>query len=158
MKKILLSLLVVTVACVCMFACEDKTKKESTMNLNSEEQIIAQKWPNAISTSSGLRYVITKEGTGIKKAEKGTTVTAHYTGTLLDGKKFDSSVDRGQPFKFQVGIGQVIRGWDEAFLDMKKGEKRTLIIPYTLAYGEAGMPPVIPPKATLIFDVEMIDF
>ena len=158
MKKILLSSLVVTIACVCMFACENKTKKESTMNLSPEEQIIAQKWPKAISTNSGLRYVVTREGKGIEKPTAGTVVTAHYTGTLLDGKKFDSSVDRGQPFKFQVGVGQVIRGWDEAFLDMKKGEKRILIIPYTLAYGEAGMPPVIPSKATLIFDVEMIDF
>lgn len=104
-----------------------------------------------------MMYVVTKDGDG-SMPKKGQTVTAHYTGTLLDGSKFDSSRDRGAPFKFSVGMGRVIAGWDQAFLDMKKGEKRTLIIPYTLGYGEGGHPPVIPPKATLIFDVELIDF
>ena len=84
-------------------------------------------------------------------------VEAHYTGRLLDGTKFDSSVDRGQRFLFVVGTGRVIKGWDEAFLSMKKGEKRILIIPPDLAYGDKGMG-TIPPNATLIFEVELFDF
>jgi FKBP-type peptidyl-prolyl cis-trans isomerase len=122
-----------------------------------EAALIKEKWPNAIKTASGLMYVVTQEGEG-STPTKGQTVKAHYHGTFLNGKKFDSSVDRGQPFEFRVGMGGVIKGWDEAFLTMKKGEKRTLIIPYHLAYGERGSAPAIPPKATLIFDVELIDF
>ncbi|MEI6080748.1 MAG: FKBP-type peptidyl-prolyl cis-trans isomerase [bacterium] len=157
MNKNLVRLLVITVTGISMLACVKKAKEEETVNLNPDQKIIMQKWPNAIKTASGLMYVVTKEGTG-NKPTLGTTVTAHYTGTLLDGSKFDSSVDRGKPFRFQVGVGQVIRGWDEAFLDMKKGEKRIIILPYDLAYGEMGHPPVIPPRATLVFDVELIDF
>ena len=157
MNKNLVRLFVIVVAGISMLACMKKAKEEETVNLNPDQKIITQKWPNAIKTPSGLMYVVTKEGTG-SKPTLGTTVTAHYTGTLLDGSKFDSSVDRGKPFRFQVGVGQVIRGWDEAFLDMKKGEKRIIILPYDLAYGEMGHPPVIPPRATLVFDVELIDF
>ncbi len=118
---------------------------------------IDKKYPNAIKTASGLKYVVTKEGTGAKPS-KGTSIQAHYHGTLTDGSKFDSSYDRGQPFVFTVGVGQVIKGWDEAFIDMTKGEKRTLIIPPELGYGAAGAGGAIPPNATLIFDVELIDF
>ncbi|HRW68136.1 FKBP-type peptidyl-prolyl cis-trans isomerase, partial [Lentimicrobium sp.] len=88
----------------------------------------------------------------------GKTVKVHYTGTLLDGTKFDSSVDRGQPFEFVLGQGQVIQGWDEGIAMMKKGGKARLIIPSAIAYGENGRMPTIPPSATLIFDVELIDF
>ncbi|MCP5536415.1 MAG: FKBP-type peptidyl-prolyl cis-trans isomerase [Akkermansiaceae bacterium] len=122
------------------------------------DAIIAEKYPNAETTESGLKYVVTEAGTGTDKPEKGQSVTAHYSGYLLDGSKFDSSVDRNQPFVFNVGAGMVIKGWDEAFADMTKGEKRTLIIPPELGYGARGYPPVIPQNATLIFDVEMIDF
>jgi peptidylprolyl isomerase len=121
------------------------------------EREVKTRWPDAASTDSGLHYVVTKKGEGPKPG-KGDQVTVHYTGTLLSGRKFDSSVDRGKPIDFRVGTGRVIKGWDEALLDMQKGEKRTLIIPHQLAYGERGRPPVIPPKATLVFDVELIDF
>ncbi len=122
----------------------------------SDEAIIKEKYPNAIRTSSGLMYVVVKEGEG-ESPYRGAIVEAHYTGRFLDGRKFDSSVDRGQRFHFTVGKGQVIRGWDEAFLSMKKGEKRILIVPPHLAYGERGAGP-IPPNATLIFEVEFFDF
>jgi len=139
-------------------ACtQNQPQNKGETPVMSEQEIIAKTWPNAIKTPSGLMYVVVKEGVGAKP-KIGNTVVAHYNGTFLDGKAFDSSYKRGQPFSFSVGRGQVIKGWDEAFLDMKKGEKRTLIIPFQLAYGEAGHPPVIPPKSTLIFEVELLDF
>ena len=110
-----------------------------------------------VTTDSGLQYVRTKEGEG-EKVGKGKKIKAHYVGKLLDGTEFDSSVKRGTPFEFVVGTGQVIKGWDEALSDMKKGEKRTLIIPSDLAYGPNGRPPTIPPSSTLVFEVELVDF
>jgi FKBP-type peptidyl-prolyl cis-trans isomerase FkpA len=108
------------------------------------------------STSSGLQYWDLKEGTGTT-ASAGKSVTVHYTGWLAkDGKKFDSSVDRGQPFVFQLGAGQVIKGWDEGVSGMKVGGKRQLRIPPELGYGSRGAGGVIPPNATLIFDVELL--
>lgn len=122
------------------------------------DAIIAEKYPNAETTESGLKYIVTEPGQDSDKPAKGQAITAHYTGYLLDGSKFDSSVDRNQPFVFAVGMGMVIKGWDEALASMTKGEKRTLIIPHELGYGANGYPPVIPPSATLIFEVELIDF
>ena len=107
------------------------------------------------TTGSGLQYIIRKPGKG-RKPKPGDIITAHYAGYLVDGKKFDSSYDRGQPFDVPIGVGRVIPGWDEAFLDMKTGEKRVLIIPFGLAYGPRGRPPVIPPRAKLIFDVQLL--
>jgi FKBP-type peptidyl-prolyl cis-trans isomerase len=118
--------------------------------------LIKEKYPDAIRTASGMMYIVLKEGNGATPT-KGALVEAHYTGRLLDGTKFDSSVDRGNSFMFVVGRGEVIKGWDEAFLSMKKREKRILIIPPGLAYGDKGMG-VIPPNETLIFEVELIDF
>ena len=116
-----------------------------------------QRWPEAITTPSGLKYVVTSKGSGEDFPKPGAMVKAHYTGKLLDGKKFDSSYDRGEPIRFPVGQGRVIKGWDEAFLGMTKGEKRTLIIPSDLGYGVHGRGP-IPPNATMVFDVELVDF
>jgi len=107
-------------------------------------------------TASGLKYVVLKNGDGVSP-EKGQRVLVHYTGWLTDGTKFDSSVDRGEPFAFRVGIGQVIRGWDEGVLSMKVGEKRKFTIPAKLAYGARGAGGLIPPNATLVFEVELLD-
>jgi len=106
-------------------------------------------------TASGLKYVDQAVGTG-DVAVAGKTVSVHYTGWLENGKKFDSSVDRGQPFSFPLGAGQVIKGWDEGVQGMKVGGKRKLTIPSDLGYGSRGAGGVIPPNATLIFDVELL--
>ncbi len=94
-------------------------------------------------------------GTG-DEAVSGKQVSVHYTGTLTDGSKFDSSLDRGQPFDFLLGAGQVIKGWDEGFAGMKVGGKRRLTVPPEMGYGERGFPPVIPANSTLIFEVELL--
>jgi FKBP-type peptidyl-prolyl cis-trans isomerase len=106
-------------------------------------------------TASGLKYVDQVVGAG-DVAVAGTTVSVHYTGWLENGKKFDSSVDRGQPFSFPLGAGRVIKGWDEGVQGMKIGGKRKLTIPSDLGYGSRGAGGVIPPNATLIFDVELL--
>jgi peptidylprolyl isomerase len=110
---------------------------------------------NQITTTSGLKYVEIAEGTGDTPV-KGQTVSVHYTGTLESGKKFDSSRDRNQAFEFQIGEGQVIKGWDEGLSTMKVGGRRKLIIPADLGYGARGAGGVIPPNAILIFDVELL--
>jgi len=108
-----------------------------------------------VTTPSGLKYEVLKKGTGAV-AKAGQNVSVHYTGWLTDGTKFDSSVDRGTPFQFSLGAGQVIKGWDEGVAGMKVGEKRKLTIPPDLGYGERGAGGVIPPNATLVFDVELL--
>ena len=108
-----------------------------------------------VTTPSGLQYEDTVVGTG-PEAKKFDVVEVHYTGTFKDGKKFDSSKDRGQPFSFKLGAGRVIKGWDEGVAGMKVGGKRKLIIPAKLGYGERGSPPVIPPNAELTFEVELL--
>jgi FKBP-type peptidyl-prolyl cis-trans isomerase FkpA len=108
------------------------------------------------TTSSGLTYDVLQPGTGAE-AKQGAKVKVHYTGWLTDGKKFDSSVDRGRPFEFSLGAGQVIKGWDEGVAGMKVGEKRKLTIPADLGYGSRGAAGgLIPPGATLIFEVELL--
>jgi peptidylprolyl isomerase len=108
-----------------------------------------------VTTSSGLKYIDEVVGTG-PSPQKGQQVTVHYTGMLEDGKKFDSSRDRNIPFTFTIGIGQVIKGWDEGVMSMKVGGKRKLIIPPDLGYGSRGAPPAIPPNSTLTFEVELL--
>ena len=106
-------------------------------------------------TPEGLQIEVLQAGRGAG-AKAGDTLSVHYTGTLEDGRKFDSSLDRGQPFSFQLGAGRVIRGWDEGLAGMKVGEKRRLTIPPALGYGSRGAGAAIPPNATLIFEVELL--
>ena len=119
----------------------------------------AQETGKMITTSSGLQFTDTEVGTGATPQPNQICVM-HYTGWLYEngvkGKKFDSSLDRGQPFEFRIGVGQVIRGWDEGVAGMKVGGKRTLIIPPELGYGARGAGGVIPPSATLLFEVELL--
>jgi FKBP-type peptidyl-prolyl cis-trans isomerase len=126
----------------------ERKKMEAATN-----ELIKQATP----TASGLKYIVTRPGVGPHPAS-GASVKVHYAGRLTDGKEFDNSYKRGQPIDFKVGTGMVIPGWDEGIMLMQKGEKRTLIIPANLAYGPDGRPPVIPQNATLIFDVELVDF
>ena len=134
---------------------EEANRKEAEEQKKIDREI-DNRYPGAIKTPSGLKYVVLKEGSGSSSPKYGQNVTVHYQGTFLNGKIFDSSILRGEPATFK--IGQVIEGWNEALQTMKKGEKRTLIIPYQLGYGIHGYPGVIPPKSTLIFDVELLDF
>jgi peptidylprolyl isomerase len=115
-----------------------------------------------VSLPSGLKFEILNSALDdAKRPINGKTVTVHYTGWLEEngslGKKFDSSLDRSQPFSFRIGVGQVIKGWDEAVIDMKVGEKRRLVVPPQLAYGDRGVGSIIPGKSTLIFDVELLE-
>jgi peptidylprolyl isomerase len=119
------------------------------------ETTAAMSEANLVTTDSGLQYTDVVEGTGAMP-QAGQRVTVHYTGTLEDGTKFDSSRDRGRPFTFQIGVGQVIKGWDEGVATMRVGGQRQLVIPAELGYGSRGAGGVIPPNATLLFDVELL--
>ncbi|NEQ78780.1 MAG: FKBP-type peptidyl-prolyl cis-trans isomerase [Moorea sp. SIO2I5] len=128
-------------------------KLDLAMDSSSESET---NMDQAVTTDSGLQYIDLVEGDGASP-ETGQTVVVHYTGTLQeDGSKFDSSRDRNSPFSFKIGIGQVIKGWDEGVASMKVGGRRKLIIPPDLGYGARGAGGVIPPNATLIFDVELL--
>jgi cyclophilin family peptidyl-prolyl cis-trans isomerase len=117
---------------------------------------IERRWPEARLSDSGLRYLVLQPGSGQSHPEYGTAVTVHYSGQRLNGMVFDSSYQRGQPATFE--IGRVIQGWNEALTGMRRGEKRILIVPPELAYGQRGYPGVIPPNEFLIFEVELLDF
>jgi FKBP-type peptidyl-prolyl cis-trans isomerase len=134
-----------------------QTTPASTTVTENNTLIASKTMPDekVVTTPSGLKYVEIVEGTG-DTPQSGQKVTVHYTGTLEDGTKFDSSRDRNQPFDFKLGVGQVIKGWDEGLSTMKVGGRRKLIIPPGLGYGERGAGGVIPPNATLVFDVELL--
>lgn len=127
---------------------------EATEAVSAKPYDVAGK--DTLTTASGLKYIYVNKGSGAQ-AEKGKTVSVHYTGYLMDGKMFDSSVERGEPIAFPLGQGMVIPGWEEGIALMKVGDKIRLIIPSGLAYGERGAGGVIPPNATLIFDCELVN-
>jgi FKBP-type peptidyl-prolyl cis-trans isomerase len=131
---------------------QEKQKKEAMKVLVQ----INEKYPNARTTESGLIIANEIKGEGME-ALAGKVVSVHYTGRLMNGTVFDSSVDRGEPIEFTLGSGMVIKGWDEGIAELKVGGKATFIIPHHLAYGDNGHPPIIPAKSTLEFDVELID-
>ncbi|MEA5106299.1 MAG: peptidylprolyl isomerase [Sphaerochaeta associata] len=139
-----------------VLAAEENNQKREAKEKAKLEDEFKNRWPDAILTPSGLRYVVKKAGDGKKNPVHGQKVTVHYTGSLLDGRVFDSSVRRGSPAQF--AIGEVIEGWNEALATMSAGEQRTLIIPPELGYGTMGYPGVIPPNSYLVFDVELIKF
>ncbi len=132
-----------------------RTEELSNTQREFDIKTIEAKWPEAEKTESGIRFIVINDGSGRKQAENGSSVTVHYTGSLLNGTVFDGSQDRG-PLKVQ--IGKVIEGWNQMLKDMKKGEKRLVIIPPELGYGQRGYPGVIPPDSFLVFEIEIIDF
>jgi peptidylprolyl isomerase len=136
-------------------ACSGKTDGGTTATQESGAEDTFALPANPQTTPSGLGYVIDQPGTGARP-QAGQSVSVHYTGWLTDGTKFDSSRDRGEPFEFPLGQGRVIEGWDEGVADMQIGEKRTLIVPAALGYGDQGSGGVIPPNATLVFKVELL--
>jgi len=155
MNKVIIVLVIVLVILVGLWAILEISQKQNKTDEPANENT------NAVSTEANKQPVqlaaeILQEGTGDVQVKAGDSITVHYTGWLADGTKFDSSVDRGQPFTVTAGVGQVISGWDQGVLGMKVGEKRKLTIPANLAYGEAGLGEVIPPNADLVFEVELL--
>ena len=135
------------------FAAEKEVQEKAKAEMNKSIDEVSKGFEK---TATGLRYKITQTNAAGKKAKRGDNIQVHYTGTLLDGTKFDSSVDRGKPISFPIGTGRVIPGWDEGIMLLKEGEKARLIIPSYLGYGERGSGRIIPPNAILIFDVELV--
>lgn len=157
MAKILLAAFLFGVAMDSAIAADPAAERKEGKPVKTQKKIDAATGKDkVITTPSGLKYIDIKQGTG-ETPKTGEQVKVHYTGTLKDGTKFDSSVDRGEPFAFILGVGQVIRGWDEGVGTMKVGGKRKLIIPPQLGYGAQGAGNVIPPNAELHFVVELLE-
>ncbi|MDR2578972.1 MAG: peptidylprolyl isomerase [Chitinispirillales bacterium] len=135
---------------------EEKKAREEMEFIESQRNIIRERYADAKTTESGIYYMVETAGSG-EKPTQGQTVLVHYTGTLLDGRKFDSSRDRNDPLELRVATGMVIPGWDETLLDMQVGERRTVVLPPELAYGKRGAGGVIPPNSFLVFDMELLE-
>jgi FKBP-type peptidyl-prolyl cis-trans isomerase len=160
-KSIIAALLILTVCAGAAFSQTRKktprrTTKTTVVKRTTTKTIVpAGRSPAAVTTASGLTYIITHPGTGAR-LKAGDTVLINYTGLLTGGQKFDSSLDAGSPFSFPLGAGRVIKGWDEGIQKLRVGDRATLIIPPQLGYGARGAGGVIPPDATLIFIVEVM--
>lgn len=138
-----------------LFVLKQSPQQEETNTMVQNQQSSNAPEGQEVTLTSGLKMQDIKVGTGTE-AKAGSTVVVHYTGTLLNGQKFDSSFDHGQPFSFTLGENRVIQGWEQGILGMKVGGKRKLTIPSSLGYGEQGAGNIIPPNATLLFDVELL--
>lgn len=166
MKKLIIPVLLILSVCVSFTEAQTRRKKiyirpkttvkkqKTTRKVNMDKNDLPIK-PAAITTASGLTYTVTDHGTGAQ-LKAGDNVIVNYTGLLTSGQKFDSSLDRSEPFSFPLGAGKVIKGWDEGLQKLRVGDRATFIIPPTLGYGSRGAGGVIPPDATLIFIIEVV--
>ena len=151
MTRYLTVIFIILVLTAAFVLAQSAARKSAAPNTNAPAKVTG----DGTKTPSGLIYWDIRVGNG-EVAKEGSRVRVHYTGWLTNGKKFDSSVDAGKPFDFTIGNGEVIQGWEEGIAGMRVGGKRQLRIPPTLGYGAEGSPPVIPPNATLIFDVQLL--
>jgi len=123
-----------------------------------DREYVEKTWPDAIKTSTGLRYVILRPGSGTETPKPGDLVSVIYTGRLLSGKVFNQELNPSEPFRFRLDRGQLIPAWEEAIRQMKRGEKRLIIVPPELGYGTRGNPPLVPRNTALVFEVELLEF
>ena len=156
MRNLLIFLIALIAIGLIAIGCGKKSPSPKPQAQNPAAQQQSEQSGKLITTPSGLQYTDIVVGTGATP-QPGQLAVVNYTGWLEDGKKFDSSLDRGVPFEFRLGQGKVIKGWDEGVASMKVGGKRKLIIPPALGYGERGVPGVIPPNATLVFEIDLLD-
>jgi FKBP-type peptidyl-prolyl cis-trans isomerase len=161
-----LSLMVLALGGLLLGACsqqpaEDLSLKASAYRMSAADQkLVAEKFPGVPESASGLRSVVLRPGTGTATPRHGTVVKVKYELRNLDGIVLESSEkdNKGEPLVVPIGVGRVIKAWDEAVMEMKKGEKRTIVVPHWIGYGVTGNPPKIPPYSTLVFDIELLDF
>jgi FKBP-type peptidyl-prolyl cis-trans isomerase len=152
-------------ACLAFCAC-DQEKVAAGPELGAspysmsdrDKKLVAEKFPGVTASPTGVISIIRKPGEGTATPRHGALVIMNYELRLLDGTFVESTQKQGEPFKVNIGVGRVIKGWDEAVMQMHKGERRTIVLPHYLAYGVTGSPPQIPPYATLVFELELIDF
>lgn len=152
-------------ACLALCACnQDKPAAEAELGAtpysmsDRDKKLVAEKFPGAVASPTGVISIIRKPGEGTATPRHGAVVTMNYELRLLDGTLVESTAKQGSPFVVNIGVGRVIKGWDEAIMQMHKGERRTIVLPHYLAYGVTGNPPQIPPYATLVFELELLDF